>query len=131
MLPQILATLPAAMNVNVMSDRTVTIRASVADVEFELALAVVLVVLVIFVFLRSLRATLIADRALSWIGGTTIEDEAFIGPGAIVLPTVTIGRGAVVTAGSVVSSSVPPINVDHSSAPLASPGSATVPKPSA
>ena len=40
-----------------------------------------------------------------------IEDEAFIGPGAIVLPGVTIGRGAVVTAGSVVTSSVPPMTM--------------------
>ena len=47
------------MNVDVLSDRTVTIRASVADVQFELALAIVLVVLVIFVFLRTLPATLI------------------------------------------------------------------------
>ena len=43
--------------------------------------------------------------------GITIEDEAFIGPGAIVLPAVTIGKGAVVTAGSVVSTSVPPMTV--------------------
>jgi len=40
-----------------------------------------------------------------------IEDDAFIGPGAIILPNVTIGRGAVVTAGSVVSSSVAPMTV--------------------
>jgi acetyltransferase-like isoleucine patch superfamily enzyme len=40
-----------------------------------------------------------------------IEDEVFIGPGAIVLPNVTIGRGAVVTAGSVVTKSVPPMTL--------------------
>jgi len=40
-----------------------------------------------------------------------IEDEVFIGPGAIILPNVTIGRGAVVTAGSVVTASVPPMTV--------------------
>lgn len=40
-----------------------------------------------------------------------IEDEAFLGPGVIVLPNVTIGRGAVVTAGSVVSRSVPPLTM--------------------
>src|ERR1700756_5569262 len=69
-LPQILSTVPAAMNVNVMSDRTVTIRASVADVEFELALAVVLVVLVIFVFLRTLPGTIIPSLSvpLSLVG---------------------------------------------------------------
>jgi len=43
--------------------------------------------------------------------GITVEDDAFIGPGAIILPNVTIGRGAVVTAGSVVSSSVGPMTV--------------------
>jgi len=43
--------------------------------------------------------------------GIRIEDDVFIGPGAIILPNVTIGRGAVVTAGSVVSSSVGPMTV--------------------
>src|SRR5499433_3618381 len=55
LLPQLQAALPAAIDVSVLTDRTVTIRASVVDVEFELMLAVVLVVLVIFVFLRSAR----------------------------------------------------------------------------
>jgi len=40
-----------------------------------------------------------------------IEDDAFVGPGALVLPNVTIGRGAVVTAGSVVTKSVPPMTL--------------------
>jgi len=57
----------------------------------------------------SIRALLIAHfRGLE---GITIEDEAFIGPGAIILPNVVIGRGAVVTAGSVVTASVPPMTV--------------------
>jgi len=43
--------------------------------------------------------------------GITIEDSVFIGPGAIILPGVKIGKGAVVTAGSVVSSSVPPMTM--------------------
>jgi acetyltransferase-like isoleucine patch superfamily enzyme len=43
--------------------------------------------------------------------GVRIEQEAFVGPGVIILPNVTIGRGAVVTAGSVVSQSVPPMTV--------------------
>jgi len=70
LLPQIMSTLPTAMNVNVISDRTVTIRASVADVEFELALAVVLVVLVIFLFLRTLPGTIIPSLSvpLSLVG---------------------------------------------------------------
>jgi multidrug efflux pump len=70
LLPQILSGLPAAVNVNILSDRTVTIRASVADVEFELCLAVVLVVMVIFLFLRTLPGTIIPSLSapLSLIG---------------------------------------------------------------
>jgi multidrug efflux pump len=64
LLPQLTATLPAAVDVAVLSDRTVTIRASIGDVEFELLLAVVLVVLVIYVFLRSARATLIPSLSV-------------------------------------------------------------------
>jgi multidrug efflux pump len=70
MLPQLKATLPAAMNVDVLSDRTVTIRASVSDVEFELLLSVALVVLVIFIFLRNIPATIIPSLSvpLSLVG---------------------------------------------------------------
>jgi multidrug efflux pump len=59
MLPQLEASMPGAIHLRVLSDRTTTIRASVHDVEFELALSVGLVVLVIFLFLRNLPATLI------------------------------------------------------------------------
>jgi len=70
LLPRLQATLPAAIDLNVLTDRTVTIRASVRDVEYELALAVLLVVLVIFVFLRNARATLIPSLSvpLSLVG---------------------------------------------------------------
>jgi multidrug efflux pump len=70
LLPQLQATLPAAIDLNILTDCTVTIRASVQDVEFELALAVLLVVLVIFVFLRNARATLIPSLSvpLSLVG---------------------------------------------------------------
>jgi len=57
----------------------------------------------------SVRAMLIAH--FRGPEGITVEDDVFIGPGAIILPNVTIGRGAVVTAGSVVSSSVGPMTV--------------------
>ena len=69
-LPQIEAGLPGSVQVSVLTDRTNTIRASVADVEFELILAVVLVVLVIYVFLRNLPATFIPSLSvpLSIIG---------------------------------------------------------------
>ena len=70
LLPRIVWTLPSAVDVGVLSDRTVTIRASVADVEFELALAVVLVVIVIFVFLRTIPGTIIPSLSvpLSLVG---------------------------------------------------------------
>src|SRR5262249_15078341 len=55
MLPGLQASLPASVDVAVMTDRTTTIRASVKDVQLELALAVSLVVLVIYLFLRNLR----------------------------------------------------------------------------
>jgi multidrug efflux pump len=58
-LPQLESTLPAGMQVKVVSDSTGVIRSSVSDAAFELILAVVLVVLVIFVFLRNLPATII------------------------------------------------------------------------
>ncbi len=63
-LPELQAGLPAALHVDVLSDRTNGIRASVAHVEIELVLAVVLVVLVIFAFLHDLRATVIASLAV-------------------------------------------------------------------
>jgi multidrug efflux pump len=64
LLPQIQGGLPASVNVSVLTDRTNTIRASVADVEFELLLAVALVVLVIYVFLRNLPATFIPSLSV-------------------------------------------------------------------
>ncbi|MEO8523800.1 MAG: efflux RND transporter permease subunit [Caldimonas sp.] len=63
-LPDLQAGLPAALRIDVLSDRTTGIRASVEHVELELVIAVVLVVLVIFAFLGSLRATVIASIAV-------------------------------------------------------------------
>ncbi|MBC7610166.1 MAG: efflux RND transporter permease subunit [Polaromonas sp.] len=63
-LPELQAGLPTALKVEVLSDRTTGIRASVLHVEIELLLAVLLVVLVIFAFLHSLRATVIASLAV-------------------------------------------------------------------
>jgi multidrug efflux pump len=70
LLPQLQAALPSAVQVTVLTDRTETIRGSVADVQFELMLSVALVVLVIFLFLRTLAATVIPAVAvpLSLIG---------------------------------------------------------------
>ncbi len=69
-LKQLQANLPASVKVEVLTDRTNTIRASVKDVQFELMLTVVLVVMVIFLFLRTLAATIIPSIAvpLSLIG---------------------------------------------------------------
>ena len=63
-LPQLKTRLPGSVDVQVLSDRTVTIRASVADVEFELMLAVALVVMVVFLFLRNIPATIIPAVAV-------------------------------------------------------------------
>ena len=57
----------------------------------------------------SMRVTVIAHFRETL--GVKIEEDAFVGPGAIILPNVTIGRGAVVTAGSVVTQSVPPLTI--------------------
>jgi serine acetyltransferase len=70
----------------------------------------------------SMRVTVIAHFRETQ--GVKIEQDAFIGPGAIILPNVTIGRGAVVTAGSVVSQSVSPMTVvqGNPAVPIASCG---------
>ena len=70
LMPQLRASLPAAVDLTVLTDRTVTIRASVHDVEFELMLTIALVVMVIFLFLRTLAATIIPSVAvpLSLVG---------------------------------------------------------------
>jgi multidrug efflux pump len=63
-LPQLQAALPASVHVEILTDRTSTIRASVADVQYTLLLTIALVVMVIFLFLRSLRATVIPSIAV-------------------------------------------------------------------
>ncbi len=70
LLPALRSSLPAGVEVTLLTDRTTTIRASVNDVEFELALAVALVVLVIFLFLRNIPATIIPSLSvpLSLVG---------------------------------------------------------------
>ncbi len=69
-LPTLVKSIPAGIDVELALDRTQTIRASVEDVEFTLVISVVLVVLVVFVFLRSVRATIIPSVAvpLSLVG---------------------------------------------------------------
>jgi multidrug efflux pump len=64
LLPQLRSTLPATVTVEVLTDRTSTIRASVKDVQFSLILTIGLVVMVIFLFLRSIAATIIPSVAV-------------------------------------------------------------------
>jgi multidrug efflux pump len=98
LLPQLRAALPSAVDVAVLTDRTTTIRASVADVEFELALAVVLVVVVIFVFLRSPSATLIPSLSvpLSLVGTLAFMYLAGFSLNNLSLMALTIATGFVV-----------------------------------
>ena len=98
LLPQLRASLPAAIDIEVLTDRTTTIRASVADVEFELGLAVVLVVVVIFVFLRSGAATLIPSLSvpLSLVGTLAIMYLAGFSLNNLSLMAMTIATGFVV-----------------------------------
>ena len=98
LLPQLKASLPAAMDVAVLTDRTVTIRASVRDVEFELLLAVALVVLVIFLFLRNVAATIIPSIAvpLSLVGTFGFMYLAGFSINNLTLMALTIATGFVV-----------------------------------
>src|ERR1700723_2598205 len=97
-LPDIRASIPANVDVIVLSDRTNTIRASVNDVEFELSLAVALVVLVIFLFLRSIPATIIPSLSvpLSLIGTFAVMYLCGFSLNNLSLMALTIGSGFVV-----------------------------------
>jgi len=98
LLPSLRASLPAAVDVTVLTDRTATIRASIADVEFELGLAVVLVVVVIFLFLRSGAATLIPSLSvpLSLVGTLAVMYLAGFSLNNLSLMAMTIATGFVV-----------------------------------
>ena len=98
LLPSLQATLPAATDMRIVSDRTQTIRASVADVEFELGLAVALVVAVIFVFLRNLPATVIPSLSvpLSLVGTLAVMYLLGFGLDNLSLMALTISSGFVV-----------------------------------
>ncbi len=98
LLPTLRASMPAAVDVAVLTDRTTTIRASVADVEFELVLAVVLVVLVIFLFLRNLPATIIPSLSvpLSLVGTFGVMYLVGYSLNNLTLMALTIATGFVV-----------------------------------
>ncbi|MHB1233548.1 MAG: MdtB/MuxB family multidrug efflux RND transporter permease subunit [Burkholderiales bacterium] len=97
-LPALRQSLPGAVNLTVLSDRTVTIRAAISDVKFELMLSVALVVLVIFLFLRSARATFIPAMAvpLSLIGTFGVMYLAGFSINNLTLMALTIATGFVV-----------------------------------
>jgi multidrug efflux pump len=98
LLPQLESTLPQAIHVQVVTDRTTSIRASVRDVEFELVLAIALVVLVIFLFLRSFAATIIPSIAvpLSLIGTFGVMYLAGFSLNNLAMMALTISTGFVV-----------------------------------
>jgi multidrug efflux pump len=97
-LPKLQETLPAALDVQIVTDRTTMIRASVRDVQFELLLAVALVVLVIFLFLRERVATLIPSLSvpLSLIGTLAVMYMAGFSLNNLSLMALTIATGFVV-----------------------------------
>ncbi len=97
-LPQLLASLPQAMHVQIVNDSTGVIRASVSDAGFELGLAVVLVVLVIFVFLRNVPATIIPSISapVSLIGTLAVMYELNYSIDNLSLMALIIATGFVV-----------------------------------
>jgi HAE1 family hydrophobic/amphiphilic exporter-1 len=84
MLPRLVAAIPPAIKIEIISDRTQTIRAAVEDVQFTLMLTIALVVMVIFLFLRNFWATIIPSVtvplallgacALMWVFGYTLDN---------------------------------------------------------
>jgi HAE1 family hydrophobic/amphiphilic exporter-1 len=83
-LPRLIAAIPPAIKIKIISDRTLTIRAAVEDVQFTLLITILLVVMVIFIFLRSVWATIIPSVtvplallgacSLMWIFGYTLDN---------------------------------------------------------
>lgn len=97
-LPQLKATLPTGVDVKELTDRTVTIRASIAGVEHEMLMAIMLVVLVTFLFLRNIPATIIPSIAvpLSIAGTFGVMYMAGFSINNLTLMALTIATGFVV-----------------------------------
>ena len=98
LLPKLQASLPLSVEVVPLTDRTVTIRASIHDVQFELLLAIMLVVMVIFLFLRNVPATIIPGVAvpLSLVGTFAVMYLAGFSINNLTLMALTIATGFVV-----------------------------------
>src|ERR1700758_4684335 len=120
LLPRLVAGIPAAIKIDVISDRTQTIRAAVEDVQFTLLLTVFLVVMVIFIFLRSFWATvipavtvplaLLGACALMWVFGYTLDNLS--------LMALTIAVGFVVDDAIVMLENITR-HIEHGERPLA------------
>jgi len=98
LMPRLRNTLPSSVDVKILTDRTLTVRASVQDVQFELMLTVGLVVMVIFLFLRTLSATIIPSVAvpLSLIGTFAVMYALGYSLNNLTLMALTISTGFVV-----------------------------------
>jgi multidrug efflux pump len=98
LLPQLQTSLPSAVRVQILTDRTETIRASVKDVQFSLLLTIALVVMVIFLFLRNLSATIIPSVAvpLSLVGTFGVMYLLGYSLNNLTLMALTISTGFVV-----------------------------------
>jgi multidrug efflux pump len=98
LMPRLQASLPSSVKIEILTDRTTSIRASVQDVQFELMLTVALVVMVIFLFLRSLSATIIPSIAvpLSLIGTLAVMYLLGYSLDNLSLMALTISTGFVV-----------------------------------
>src|SRR5204863_3191478 len=98
LLPQLQATLPASIDISILTDRTTTIRASVHDVQFSLVLTVALVVMAIFLFLRNISATIIPSVAvpLSLVGTLGVMYLLGYSLNNLTLMALTISTGFVV-----------------------------------
>ena len=119
-LPRLIAAIPPAIKIKIISDRTLTIRAAVEDVQITLLITIVLVILVIFAFLRSFWATfipavtvplaLLGACALMWVFGYTLDNLS--------LMALTIAVGFVVDDAIVMLENITRY-VEHGETPLA------------
>jgi HAE1 family hydrophobic/amphiphilic exporter-1 len=119
-LPRLIAAIPPAIKIKIISDRTLTIRAAVEDVQFTLLITILLVVMVIFIFLRSVWATIIPSItvplallgacSLMWMFGYTLDNLS--------LMALTISVGFVVDDAIVMLENITRY-IEHGETPLA------------
>lgn len=119
LLPQLRSALPSAVHVSILTDRTMTIRESVADVQFELTLAIALVVMVIFLFLRTLSATVIPAAAvpLSLVGTFGVMYLLGFSVNNLTLMALTIATGFLVDDAIVMIENIAR-HIEHGDSPL-------------